>query len=467
MTRLPRMWDRSSVDRSHGSATYAVEQVFGLSRELPLNYVQRDGVDDEFYKAMVKEKHLVVFGSSKQGKTSLIRQSLAEDTYVRISCQHAWSLSALHTAILKQSGYTVEQSLSKTVSGEYKVNVKYAGSIKPAGAELAVGVERLTTDGVQLQSIEHRLELDAGDVNDVILALKDLSCDKSVVLEDFHYLDHKTQRRFSQSLKAFYDDSWVKFIIVGVWLDPNRLSHYNRDLAGRVTTISADIWTREQLHLVITQGERLLNIRFDEGFTRQLLDSCFNSVWIVQEVCYLACLEAGVQTSQPSMRKIGTSQIADHLITKVIDSQSVQYLHFIKAFIQNADASARDIYRWLLAIILVADPARLEEGVHLHEMHDFIVESDREEFISESSIEYFLGNHLSWYQINKLHLNPIILDFDRTRKCVTVTDRGFLIWLDSRDRDSLLDDADVPRQVIALRHSRASRRSRRSGRHRA
>lgn len=382
---------------------------------------------------------------------------------MRIACQNSWSLGQLHAAVLKGAGYVVEQSTTKTLSGEYKINVKFGGRVGTAGVNVAGGSERTTAATTQLQLVERQLELDPGDVNDVIEALCDLDFDKYVILEDFHYLEHRTQKEFSQSLKAFYDDSRVKFVIIGVWLDPNRLIHFNRDLSGRIATISADGWDRMQLKSVISRGERILNFRFDENFVERLLDTCFNSVWIMQEVCYQACADTGLEVGDIRPDRIGSASVAERLVAKVVDSQSAQYLHFIKAFTQNADASEKSIYGWLLAVILIAQPERLERGIHLNEIYEFIKEFDQE-YISESTLEYYFGNHLSWYQIKKLDLNPIILDFDRTRKCITVTERGFLIWLRHQDRDNLLEEADVPQQVLTQQLSRASRRS---GRHSA
>ena len=37
------------------------------------------------------------------------------------------------------------------------------------------------------------------------------------------------------------------FIIVGVWLDENRLVQYNGDLTGRVLAVNADAWSRDEL----------------------------------------------------------------------------------------------------------------------------------------------------------------------------------------------------------------------------
>jgi hypothetical protein len=428
-----------------------------------MNYVQRAEVDSAFYQALAQEKHVVVFGASKQGKTCLCRQSIKEEDCVRIACQNSWSLGQLHATILKGAGYVIEESITKTLSGEYKIHAKFGGTAGLAGVNVTGGSEHTTTDRTQFESVERQLELDPGDVNDILNALRGLDFDKYVILEDFHYLQHRTQIDFAHTLKAFFDDSRVKFIIIGVWLDPYRLTHFNRDLSGRIITISADKWDRSQLSLVIDKGAEFLNIKFDENFVERLLDACFNSVWIVQEVCYQACVNAGVGVSRVGIDRVGSASLAKELVGRVVESQSAQYLHFIKAFIQNADVADKAIWRWLLTIVLIAAPEALESGIHLNEIYEFIKGYDQEP-ISESTLELYFGNHLSWYQVKKLDINPIILDFDRTRKCITVTDRGFLIWLRYQNRDNLLTDADIPQQVVSQQLSRASRRY---GRHSA
>lgn len=66
---------------------------------------------------------------------------------------------------------------------------------------------------------------------------------KYIVLEDFHYLDIDIQRDFAVVLKAFHEASKFCFIIIGVWLEENRLIVHNGDLTGRVIAIDADKWT--------------------------------------------------------------------------------------------------------------------------------------------------------------------------------------------------------------------------------
>ena len=45
-------------------AVHMTDDVFGISRDLPMNYVAREKVDTKFVENITREKHIVVFGSS-------------------------------------------------------------------------------------------------------------------------------------------------------------------------------------------------------------------------------------------------------------------------------------------------------------------------------------------------------------------------------------------------------------------
>src|SRR4051794_26154396 len=103
---------------------HRLDEVYGVARDVPINYVDRDSVDGTFVSSLARDKHIVVFGSSKQGKTCLRKNTLRDDDYIVVTCSNKWNLSALHSAILKQAGYTVEQSTTKTAEGNFKVVAK-------------------------------------------------------------------------------------------------------------------------------------------------------------------------------------------------------------------------------------------------------------------------------------------------------------------------------------------------------
>ena len=55
---------------------HKLANVYGTSREIPETYTERIGIDDRFLNDITRDKHIVIHGSSKQGKTCLRRYHL-------------------------------------------------------------------------------------------------------------------------------------------------------------------------------------------------------------------------------------------------------------------------------------------------------------------------------------------------------------------------------------------------------
>ena len=71
---------------------HKTRDVFGMTRDLPINYVTRKDVDGKFIDSLTRDKHLIVHGGSKQGKTSLRKYNLKPDDYIVVSCQNKWEV---------------------------------------------------------------------------------------------------------------------------------------------------------------------------------------------------------------------------------------------------------------------------------------------------------------------------------------------------------------------------------------
>ena len=108
---------------------YNADEVYGIQRELPLNYVERKNVDQKLIENLNKNRHIVIYGSSKQGKTSLKKSCLKSEQYINIQCSNNWKLIDIHLAILKKAGYQTTQSVKKTASGKQKVMASFEGAI--------------------------------------------------------------------------------------------------------------------------------------------------------------------------------------------------------------------------------------------------------------------------------------------------------------------------------------------------
>jgi hypothetical protein len=420
---------------------FDLNDVYGISRELPENYVVRDNVDGEFVKALTHKEHIVVYGTSKQGKTSLRKYNLTETDYVSLICQNRWTLAQLQGSILKAAGYTVEGTSTHTLTGEIKLSAKLTGGLNWGVFKAGVETAGETADGQTTTVTEAPMELDPEDVNDIISALNYAKAPKFIVLDDFHYLPEETQETFAVALKAFHESSDYQFIISGVWLDENRLLQYNGDLGGRVTSINADRWTLEQLGEVIHEGERLLNIKFDPAFVEGLLAGSFESVWVVQDVCLRACREAGISRTAESPTPTIYGDVA-HLIKTTVGMHSARFNGFLPRFAEGFQNTRLEMYRWILSVVLNTPVPDLETGLSLSQISRAINDSHPEAPINAGNITQALQSTAS-LQVTHMRIKPIILDYDQTDRRLNVVDRTFLIWLQSQDRDSLIEMLDL------------------------
>lgn len=312
--------------------------VYGIGRDLPLNYVARKAVDEFFVSNLTRDKHLIIYGSSKQGKTSLRKHCLKDDDYIVVHCSNKWSIADLHSAILKRIGYEVTQSATKTTSGKNKIVAGFKAGFLGIGIES--GGDKETTSSSSKTTAP--LELDPEDVNDIISALGKFN--RFVVLEDFHYLPIETQKDFAVALKAFHEQSKLCFIIVGVWLEEGRLTVYNGDLTGRIVGVNADQWTTNELREVIAVGESLLNISFAEPFKAAVIGGCLDSVYIVQEACHQACVAKDINFTQDKhLNEVGADLDVHALIQQVVNQQTGRYNSFIALFAGGFQETALQI----------------------------------------------------------------------------------------------------------------------------
>jgi len=419
---------------------YTVYEVFGMSRDVPPNYAVRTAVDAAFVDALTQDKHIVVHGSSKQGKTSLRKFNLSDGEHLVITCSNKWALRDLHTAILKAAGYVVEGTTTRTVGGDFKIRAEIKAGIKVPFVDVGGGggtdVGHHTENKVEGRS----LELDPTDVNDIITGLTEAETPKYIVLEDFHYLPEETQKDFAVALKAFHESSAFSFIVIGVWIDENRMTQHNGDLGGRVISVNVDKWDEDDLRRVISAGAELLDVEFDPSFIDAVVRSAMDSVWIVQEACKLACEAAGVFQTQNGKTQVTGDGVA--LVKQVVDSDSARFNGFLTHFADGFKATRLDMYRWLLYAVVTADPGSLESGISYNEISKVINAAHPEEKINLGNITLSLAA-ISTLQVNKLAVKPIVLDYDQTARRLAVVDRSFLVWLQHQQRSDLLETIGV------------------------
>jgi hypothetical protein len=418
---------------------YMTDDVYGISRDLPLNYVDRDGVDSLLIDNLSRRKHIVIYGSSKQGKTSVRKRCLKDDDYISVQCNNQWELKDLLSNILKRAGYRITLSEKKTVSGINKIVAEVG--LNAYLLKSKVGGDKSVEQTQEEECAE--LEIDPSDVNDIIAALFRIDFKKYIVLEDFHYLPVRTQKNFSVALKAFHEASGFCFIIIGVWLEENRLVVYNGDLTGRLVAINADCWSESELQEVIESGERLLNIAFDPTFKIALIKESYGSVSIVQEACRSACILAKVRKTEQVNRSITDPLDTRAIVKSVVNQQTARYKSFLLQFAAGFQDTRLEMYKWLLYPILAASPEKLEDGFKYADLRRAMqAHHPLGASLNLGNLTQALQSTAS-LQVGK-DITPIILDYDQTNSTLNVVDRGFVIWLQFQDKAALLDEIGLP-----------------------
>jgi len=108
---------------------YRRDDVFGITRELPLNYVVRRSADERLVENLTRDKHLVIYGSSKQGKTSLRKHCLKDEDYIVVQCSNTWKVEDVNANILKRAGFELSLSSTTTTSGKNKISATLGSSL--------------------------------------------------------------------------------------------------------------------------------------------------------------------------------------------------------------------------------------------------------------------------------------------------------------------------------------------------
>ena len=84
-----------------------LEEVFGVSARPILSYVERDEVDSRFRDALGSDKQVIVYGSSKQGKTALVSKHLPYAGHILVSLTPKTQVLDIYHTILSNAGVRI------------------------------------------------------------------------------------------------------------------------------------------------------------------------------------------------------------------------------------------------------------------------------------------------------------------------------------------------------------------------
>ncbi len=314
--------------QTHDSKTImtSLNDVFGIMTSVPTyTYVDRSGLDGHFSYLLKTDRHIVIYGSSKQGKTSLRRKQLPEEECVVVPCKPDFTVADIYAEVRRQLG--VRDLVETKTTHDLKAGVS-AEAKGEAGIPLLTKAQAGGTlhGDYEYGTAKTFSSVAAGNsLVSLAAALKEVG--KRVIIEDFHYLSDSERKAFAFDLKALWDLK-IFVIIIGVWAEQNLLLLYNNDLNGRIEELDVR-WRPEELDQVISKGENTLSVIFDKPIRTEMIGDANGNVGLLQRFAEHICRISGIFHDQKEIAAITDRDVVNRCRDQICTSQESSVLRIL------------------------------------------------------------------------------------------------------------------------------------------
>jgi len=423
-------------------------EVFGVSNEEIFSYIERKQVDERFLEGLQRNKHIIVFGASKQGKTALTNKHLKENDFIRINCSPQTKAIDVYKSILRQLDVEFEEERAEKtlVEGSGKGGVKAKVKI-PFFADSEASTE-ITGRGSREQSTKYKLvEYNLGLPQDISEILRSIGFKQRVIIENFHYLEEDIQKEIAFHLRVFEDFN-ILFVILGIWREKNRLSQYNGDLQDRLIEIPVEPWLEDDFRKVSQKGGEALGVSFD-GVLAKIIDSSFDSIGVFQELCKECCLAAGLQEKSKSLVVID-EKCLETAIERKLEDYSGRHIRSLETFVEQQGRTSDEVPLYLgyyfVRILFDLDFKDIETGLKRKFIHDEIRKiHHRADDVRSSDMSYFLYNIVQ-AQIKK-SIVPPLFDYDRSTRTIKIIDSTLYFFLRNAEKEEIISEFEIPEGI--------------------
>ncbi len=420
-------------------------EIFGVSNEQVASYIEREEVDTKFIEGLERNKHIIVFGASKQGKTALTNKHLTTDQFIRVNCSPQTTSIDIYKSILRQLDVEFEEERIEKTSDEISAKVSLKAKVKiPFWGSGEAGAEGGGKSGkgneIKYKSIEYNLALPQ-DISEI---LKAIDFNIRIILENFHYLDDDIQKELAFHLRIF-EDSNILFIVLGIWREKNRLAQFNGDLQDRLIEIPVEPWESADFKKVAAVGEKILNISFSNLIEKMTTNS-FDSIGVFQEICKEMCLSSNIHEKQKKEILLTEAHLSS-AIEKKLDDYSGRHIRSIETFVEQRAKSSSEaplyIAYYFVKYLFGLRFDKIQDGIKRADLHNGIrAMHHRPEDVRASDMSYFLHNVVS-NQIKK-NIIPPLFDYDRSTRKIKVIDSTLYFFLRNTNKEELLEELEAP-----------------------
>lgn len=430
---------------------HETKDVFGISRTPIKSYVEREPVDGALQRAVQQsDNHIVIYGSSKQGKTALRQKHIPENKCIVFSCGPKSTTEDIYSSIIRQAAIPIEtfQTTTASTTGTASAKTGFRALlpwIGGADAEAEGTVER----GKQIVMHTEFVSFNFGEAQSMGELLVKTGFTKIVVLENFHYLSPETQRDIAFDLKAFHEIG-VRFLILGVWKEANLLLMLNGDLLDRVTEVPVEPWATSDFDRVTEKGSELLNIAITNSITIRLKENAYGNVGLFQEFLKTFCLMCGIEKSAKELVFLDDQDMVNRVFDDRLESQKGQLVRCLQGLAAHSRVRKNEegllLPYYLVRVILSSPIPHLERGLEKNELLNALrrIHHRDDKFNIRGSDVTNLLQRLPQYQEN---MRPPLLHYDVNARRLRIVDTRHFFVLANASRLEIEEEIPLPKDM--------------------
>lgn len=424
-------------------------EVFGVAKDPVASYIEREKVDSILLSALPKSQQIIIYGSSKQGKTALLQRHIREDQRITVHCGPSTTTEDIYRSLLRQQNIEIhtettndnQREITTSISAKFTAMLPFFG-----GGEAETKAEGKLSNGQETKSAP--IEFNLAVAQDVGELLKKVNSGKIFhVLENFHYLSDDIQRQLAFDLRTF-EEMGLRFIILGVWRERNRLIQYNGDLQDRIIEVPVEPWGVDDFEKIYEKGSPLLNIEIDQHLKNRIFTEAHGSVAVVQELLKKLCEKAGVLKFKPVTTIIINPVLLEESISEKIEEYAARHIRSLESIAAGSrtrrateETAALYLPYYLVKVMVHRNYSELKDGIERKNLQTLIQDQHRTPAnVRTSDITGMLLRLPSLQAAAKIV--PPLFDFDAGTRRIKVVDSTLYFFIDNCDPNEVM--AEIP-----------------------
>jgi hypothetical protein len=247
-----------------------------------------------------------------------------------------------------------------------------------------------------------------------------------------------------------FQELGVRFVILGVWREKNRLTQFNGDLQDRIIEVPVEPWSEGEFREVIGIGSRLLNVVIDEALITQIIESAFDSIGVVQELAKGLCVAAGVDEKQGYLKQIDSMGCLESAVKQKVEDYSARHLRALESIAEGRKSkkATEDSVPLYLPYYTVTAWSEFPFDHVVKGIRREMLESEikkhhhRPDDVRPSDMSNLLHNFAELQ--SEKGIVPPIFDYDQNTRMMRVIDSTFYFFLRHVNREEVAKNLQNP-----------------------